>query len=507
MSTGMVVAGIGKAYSGRDVLSGVDLELRSGEIHALLGPNGSGKSTLIGCISGKTRPDRGTLSVAGAEHRGLTPRGAIDAGVAVIYQHFSLTPELSVADNIFLGSELRRGAFLRRRPQREAAARLLDEIGHPIDPDRLVRSLSVGERQLVEIAKALRRRPSVLVLDEPTAAIGHREAQQLGRYLQRLRDSGMAILYVTHLLNEVFAIADRVTVLRDGRVALAERVEQLDVSKVVAAISPSSRTDAASDRRRAGGDVVLELDAYEAPGVGPIDLTLRKGEILGLFGLLGSGRTELLEGLFGVSTQTGGEARLHGARYRPKGPLDALREGIALVPGDRLRQSMFSRLTALENVLAPHMRRLTRFGLRRRGSEAREFRATAERLKVHPPIAAADAETFSGGNQQKLALGRWLTASSRVELLLLDEPTQGIDVGARGDIYALLREIAERGEYAILFTSSDPDELHALADRALVLSHGRVVGELERGNFTDGQLLALAHGSTDRPHPPEEAIR
>jgi ribose transport system ATP-binding protein len=508
----LVVRGLSKSYGIKRVLDSVDLVVESGQIHALLGPNGSGKSTLIGCLSGAVVPEAGTIEIDGVPHNRFTPREAMAAGVAVIYQHFSLVPSLSVADNLFLGDEQRTGLRIDKPAQVAGAQRLLAPFGRPIRADALVSDLPVGDRQLVEIAKALRRRPRILVLDEPTAALGDDEARYLGRYLKTLRDEGLAILYVTHIIGEVFEIGDFATVLRDGHVVLRSAVKDIDPPRVITAISPSTSTGSSDQRsRRTTGQVALELEGVTVDAVGPIDLGVRSGEILAVFGLMGSGRTELLEGIAGVRRVTSGTMRVAGNRYTPGSPRDALRARIALVAGDRRRQSIFDKLSALDNLLLPHFGRLSRWLTRRKQAEVTSFSTIATRLRLEPPHPRALAWAFSGGNQQKLAVGRWL-AGAEMDLLLLDEPTQGIDVGARADLYALVRELARVEGKAIIFSSSDPEETMALADRVVILRRGRLVAELDRDESTERRILGIAHGAEESeqraaPRSLAEAVR
>jgi ribose transport system ATP-binding protein len=489
---------LSKAFGGELALDGVDLDIADGEIHALLGPNGSGKSTLIGCLSGRLTPDGGTIDLGAGPRRRFTPRSAFAAGAAVIYQHFSLISSLSVVDNVFLGSEQTGfGYRLDRRAEARAADMALAELGAGLKTSTPVAALSVGQKQLVEIAKAMRHEPKLLVLDEPTAALGEAEARALGQQLRRLRDAGLAILYVTHLLGEVFDIADKVTVLRDGRTVLSSPTTELGRDEVIRAIAPRGGAVARerTEDRGAEAESQLSLRSFTVPGVGPIDLEVGVGEVLGIFGLLGSGRSELLEGLYGIRGKTGGEVRLADKSFTPRSASRSLRRGLALVPADRGSQSILADMTALDNMLLPHFGKVGRPLWRARRRERAAFEATAGLLRLKPPIAGSPARNYSGGNQQKLVVGRWLTDSSEVRMLLLDEPTQGIDIGARADLYELVRSFARGEDRAVLFTSSDPDEVEALADRVLVLVRGRIVAELSGEQITSERMLDLAHGN------------
>ncbi|WP_440711761.1 sugar ABC transporter ATP-binding protein [Herbiconiux sp. YIM B11900] len=470
---GLTVSGLRKSYGPNIVLRGIDLEVQPGRIHALLGANGAGKSTLLGCLSGATTPDAGVIRVASVEHAGFSPRQALEAGIAIIYQHFQLIGELSVADNVFLGSELRRpGGITDRRAQAVETARVLAVLGVDIDPSQRVDRLSVGEQQMVEIARAVRRTPSVLILDEPTAALGTHEIDALLQMVDRLaHETGIAVIYVTHLLHEVLRIADDVTVLRDGAVLWTRPRAQIGLADLVEAISPGATT-ARRCMRPLDGPEWLMLNSYLCGYTGPIDLKVQRGEILGVYGMLGSGRTDLLETLAGVRVRKSGEASLAGAPLTAASPRKALDAGIALVASDRVSQSLFGEMPVVDNLLMPHLDRLAR-GIRRVGEERREFSETVAEVGVTPPRGDIAVSSLSGGNAQKVAVARWTTASARIELLLLDEPTQGVDIGSRSDIYALLRRAAENGT-TVIFASSDPEEIITLADRVLVLVEGRV---------------------------------
>ena len=482
-----------KSYGGVEVLRGVDLAVADGEIHALLGANGAGKSTLIKCLSGAIPPDSGVMVVGDRRHAALTPKGAQAAGVAVIHQDLSLALNLDVADNIFLGKELRRGPFVRKSAQRVEAARWLAELGVDIPPTASLGRLGNAELQTIEIVKALRSRPRVLILDEPTAALSEREAEALGKHLLALKHQRLPVLYVTHRLGEVFALADRVTVLRGGEVVLTGDVDKLSRAQLVQAIA-GIRVD--TTRRVAVAAQVprqplLEVTNLLGPGIGPASFSVAPGEVVGVFGIVGSGRTELLETLFGARPRFGGEVRVEGASIGSRAGA-AVAAGLALVPADRLRKSVLGTLSAGDNMLLASFRSLGRAGVRRFGREAGVFARATASLNLQPPRMDMEARRFSGGNQQKLVIARWLNETRACRLLLLDEPTQGVDVGARGDIYEALRATARAGR-AVLFTSSEPEELVQVADRVIVLSGGRVAATLSGAEVEEARLLSLAH--------------
>ena len=490
---GFAVYGLSKAYGGVEVLKGVDLTVADGEIHALLGANGAGKSTLIKCLSGAITADDGVMMVGDHRYRAFTPKGARQAGIAVIYQDLSLALSLDVADNIFLGQELRFGPFIRYRAQRAEAARWLDELGVGISPREDLSRLGNASLQAIEIIKALRARPRVLILDEPTAALSEREAAALGEHLIQLKNQKLPVLYVTHRLGEVFALADRVTVLRGGAVALTGRVDELDRDQIVSAIAGQG---VGGERRGSSGTSprprLLDVRGLVSAGIGPVSFDVRQGEVLGVFGLVGSGRTEMLETLFGAREMSGGTVTLNEERLPRLSPPSAVAAGIALVPSDRLRKSIFASLRSDENVLLPSYRLLDWMGLRRPGNERSIFGQAAKALHLHPERSDLEARRFSGGNQQKLVIARWLNALGHCRLLLLDEPTQGVDVGARKEIYDALRAAAADGR-SVVVTSSEPEELVQIADRVMVLSGGRLAAILDGERIDEARMLSLAH--------------
>jgi ribose transport system ATP-binding protein len=487
-----------KRYGGVAVLEDVDLTVTDGEIHALLGANGAGKSTLIKCIGGAVAPDAGEFAIDGQPQAFMTPRQARQAGIAIIYQEYSLAATLTVAENIFMGEELRLGPFLRRHAQEQRSRELLEQIGAAtIDPRERVERLRGADQQVVEIAKALKKEPRLLLLDEPTASLTEAEVSRLMIHLRRLRERRLPIVYVTHRLGEVFEIADRVTVLRDGRVVLSEPVSAITRQALVEAIAGKrTNAQAANSRRQDRTDHPPRLVVREllAPGIGPLDFSLAQGDILGIFGLVGSGRTELLEALFGARQLARGSITLDGCEVRFRRAADAIAAGVALVPSERLRNSLFAPLSGLENVLLPRLVQYARAGaIRNSHKERNAFAATAERIRLQPPRARLQAGRFSGGNQQKLVLARWLGATGALRVLLLDEPTQGVDVGARRDLYDAIEQLVADTGCGVIFTSSDEEEIVTLARRVLVLSKGVVVSELRGADINQRELLHCAH--------------
>lgn len=484
---------IRKSYGGNEVLKGVDLAFKAGEVHALLGPNGAGKSTLLGCLSGAAQPDSGVITLRSREYSGFTPTEAFEAGTSIIYQHFQLIGELTIADNIFLGTEVTGGRGINNKTQNQRAAEILASVGADLDPTRLVETLSVGEQQIVEIARALRHEPSVLILDEPTAALSDHEVQALLELVKRLaHDNGLAIIFVTHILREVLQVSDVVTMLRDGVVLWTKDRSELTMEILVDGISPLVKTE--SQRARSSSIIPLvTLNGYSSIYTGPVDLTIHEGEVVGIFGLLGSGRTDLLETIAGVRSGSSGELRLAGRSVAPRNPNQAMRAGIALVASDRKAQALFGEMTSEENLLVPHYSTLSK-PVRSTRNEREIFRRTAEEVNLLPRTPTIEGAQLSGGNAQKVMVGRWVSGVRDISFLLLDEPTQGVDVGARKELYGLLHKFVESGPKAVLFATSDPDEIIALADSVVVIAEGKVI-DVRSADITENELLRLAHSS------------
>ncbi|MFJ2960961.1 sugar ABC transporter ATP-binding protein [Streptomyces collinus] len=491
-TTNLRINGLTKSFGGVRALDGVDLTVPAGQVHALLGHNGAGKSTLIKCLGGAYPPDAGTIEVGGTSYTRLTPRESIASGVAIIFQTLSVVDALTVAENIFLGQEWTRHGRIDRRAQEEVAAGLLQRVAAKCSPRDRVSDLPMGQRQLVEIAKALSRSASVLVLDEPTAALSGAETDALAQRVEDLRTQGLAIVYVTHLLGEVERLADAVTVLRDGRVAHHATVSGQTRRELVEAIA-GRPAQAVAKSPRPSAPPRLVAEDLRGPGFGPVGLSVAEGERVGLFGLIGSGRTRILETLYGRRRATAGTIRVGDRTVAPARPADALAAGIALVPADRRAQGLFPSMTAQDNALLPSVKPLSRLGVRALSSERRVFGALATAVGLRPARPRLPAGAFSGGNQQKLVLGRWINEARHVDVLLLDEPTQGVDVGARQEIYRVVSTLAGERGTAVLFASSDPEEIVALADRCLIVARGRIVGELSGTELTEQALLSAVH--------------
>jgi rhamnose transport system ATP-binding protein len=491
--THIAVRGIGKRYDGVVALDGVSIEFARGSIHALVGENGAGKSTLGKVVAGAVLPDAGHVEVLGRRVHLQSPRDALGHGMALVHQEISLVPSLSVLDNVFLGVEPTRTGFLAKAAQRRRFREMCDETGFELDPARLVRELRVGDQQKVEILRALVRGADAIVFDEPTATLTRQEAEHLYDVLRMLQDRGTTVIYVSHFLHEVLALADAVSVLRDGRLVHTSPAAGETVDSLITGMLGGS-LDAAFPSKRPVPDaapVVLRAVGVTRKGVvEDVSLSVRAGEIVGLAGLVGSGRTELARLIFGADRRDSGDIDVCGKSASIRTPRAAVDAGLAFVPENRKEQGVLLRASARENLTISHLNRYAAFGLLRRGRESTAAREIAEKVGLRPPALERAAATFSGGNQQKLVFGRWL--SGRPSVLIADEPTRGVDVGAKLALYELLQSMAADG-MGVLLISSELEELTGLAHRILVMRSGRLVAELP-GDASDGEVLSAAFG-------------
>ncbi|GAA1298700.1 sugar ABC transporter ATP-binding protein [Streptomyces sanglieri] len=493
----LTMSGITKSFPGVRALDGVDLEVQAGEVHCLLGQNGAGKSTLIKVLAGAHQPDDGEITWRGEPVALKSPIAAMRLGIATIYQELDLVEGLSVAENVFLGHEPTTARFVvRTREGRTAAAALLKRLGHPeIDPARPVGELSAAQQQIVSMARALSHDVRLIVMDEPSAALDPDEVDNLFRTVASLTADGVAVVYISHRLEEIRRIGDRVTVLKDGRaVAVGLPAESTPTRDIVAMMTgrnveyvfPPRTADGAGT---AGSEPVLKVEGLARKGeFAPVDLELKPGEIVGLAGLVGSGRSEILETVYGARKPSAGRVTVAGKPLRPGSVRAAVAAGIGLAPEERKAQALLMLESVTRNVSVSSMSRFARAGWIDRGAERRAAREATRELSLRPDNPDTPVRTLSGGNQQKAVLARWLLRGCRV--LLLDEPTRGVDVGARAELYAVIRRLADEG-LAVLLVSSEVPEVLGLADRVLVLREGRVVHTADARELDEHRVLDL----------------
>jgi ribose transport system ATP-binding protein len=486
--------GITKRYPGVTALDNVDFEVMPGEVHALVGENGAGKSTLMKILAGADVKDSGQILIGGEEVHITTPQEAMRLGISIIYQEFNLVPYMNAAENIFLGREPMSkvpGIVDFRRMYAEAE-RVISELGVRLDVRVPVNQLSVAQQQMVEIAKATSRSARIIAMDEPSATLTEHELENLFSLIRRLRADGVSIIYISHRLDEIFRIADRVTVLRDGKFIATKPVSETSREEIIRMMVGRELKDTIPKKEVAHGDVVLEVKGLNRSGViHDISFAVRRGEILGIAGLVGAGRTEVARAIFGADPIDSGEILLEGKPVTIRSPKDAIRLGIGLMTEDRKALGLILGMAVRENVTLANLDPLSRLGFVSRRKEQEVTNRFVEDLMIKTPSIEQAVQNLSGGTQQKVVLAKWLFTQSKV--LIFDEPTRGIDVGAKTEIYQLMNRLAEQG-VGIIMISSELPEILGMSDRILVMHDGRIVGELSREEATQEKIMFLATG-------------
>jgi rhamnose transport system ATP-binding protein len=493
---------ISKSYAGIHALRDIDFDIAPGEIHALVGENGAGKSTLVKIITGMEVPDSGRLVLDGDECSFRSPMEARAHGVVAVYQDPGLFPNLDIAENVFMGIHPRtKAGFVDRKLMYRRTREVLERLGADLDPRTLVVSLSIGQMLFVEFARAMfQGQEKLLLLDEPTASLSPNEANQIFDVARKLRERGVSILFISHRLEELSGFADRITILRDGSRVVTDEMSRVSQPEIVHYMVGRSQSELFAEDRRAGGDGaaaaqgvgsdVLRVEDLTAEGeFSGISFVLRRGEILGMAGLVGSGRTEIAKALFGAIPHTGGTAWIDGKRVKIRNPAQMIGEGVVYVPEDREVEGLIAGLSVIDNMLLPAVVKYGRMGFVDERKEMEIFSWYSERFQIKTPGPRASISSLSGGNRQKVVLSKWMTM--RPKVFLFDEPTHGIDVGSKAQVHRVIRELAAQG-LGILLISSDLPEILEMCDRVLVISDGALVGEFQREDATQEAIMAAA---------------
>lgn len=482
---------IAKSFSGTKVLKGVNLELGHGEILALLGENGAGKSTLMKILSGIYSKDEGEIYLDGELCHFQNPKEAQNKGVAIIHQEMNLCNDLSVSENIFLGREVMDGLRLNHKKMDEEAQKILDDLGISMKSTELAGNLKVSEQQMVEIAKALSQNAKVLIMDEPTSALSRKEIEDLFRVIRKLRDEGRGIIYISHRLDELRAIADKVSILRDGENVISGDLKDFSIDDIIRHMVGREIQDKFPRIQCEKGKEILRVESLNAgPKVRDISFALHEGEILGIAGLMGAGRTEMTRALFGVDEKTSGKIYLFGEEVKANSPKDSIELGMALIPEDRRKDGLCTDLSIRENISLPNLDSMKNsFGVLSKDLELKISEDTIKSLSVKAEDREMISKNLSGGNQQKVVLGKWLVRNPKV--ILFDEPTRGIDIGAKVEIYQIMNELKKKG-VGVLFISSEMEEVLGMSDRILIFCDGRITGELSREEANQENILKFA---------------
>jgi ribose transport system ATP-binding protein len=483
---------ITKRYPGVLALNNVSMDFLEGEVHALLGENGAGKSTLIKAVAGAIDIDAGIIKIIGQEYAKMSPSLSRRLGIEVIYQEFNLVPTLSCAENIFLCEKSENSVLFNSKEIENKAVKVLDRFGVNIDPRTMVQELSIAEQQIIEIAKAVSKNVKILIMDEPSAPLSVSEVEMMFKIINQLKQNGVTIIYISHRLEEVFRISDRVSVMRDGCYVATRNTKETNRQELINLMVGRELKESYPPRKNPPGKVALEVKNITGNGDKNISFSVKKGEILGISGLVGAGRTELAMLLFGSVPSVSGEILLDGKLAKIKTPSDAIKHKIGLLTEDRKGQGLFLEMAVKWNISFPIIKRLSKYSIvdtKKEDDVAQKFK---ERINIKTPSLLQQVINLSGGNQQKVVLAKSLAAES--DILIFDEPTRGIDVGAKQEIYHLMTELADNG-IAILMISSDMEELLGMSDRIIVLCEGELAGEVQKENFNQNYILDLASGS------------
>lgn len=491
MANELVLRGVSKSFGGVQALKNVTLGFNAGEVHGIIGENGAGKSTFINILSGALTPTEGEIEFWGKTYPRFTPNQAIRLGIATVHQELTQFDAMTVADNILMSDYVGRSGFYDRKAQWERVEQLLADFQLDIRPDDLIGSLSTANREIVEIAKALNLDAKVIILDEPTAAMTVSEQKKLFGIIHRLKEKGMTIIYISHLLQEVEELCDRVSVLRDGNYVGTYPASELTINRMISLMVDRDLDSIYLDKEPCSDEVVLKVEHLTGNGVKDISFELHRGEILGLAGLAGAGRTELAQVLYGAARRQSGRVSLYGRDIDTRSTSQAIAQGIGLVPEDRKTQGVFLEKPIEWNITLVNIRQYCRSIFRSKGKERKAAEAYRERLRIKTPNLHLPAGSLSGGNQQKVAIAKML--SGNPDILIFDEPTKGVDIGAKKEIYQLMRDLTRQGK-SILMISSDMGELLGVSERILVLHEGKIAGEVLKQDATQSRILELASG-------------
>lgn len=482
---------ITKLYPGVVALNDVSLEVRRGEILALVGENGAGKSTLIKTCSGAITPTQGEIVINGKSFTGMTPQTSEQNGIGVIYQEFNLVGDLSVAENIFLGRAIRKGMVIDLKAMEKESKKILDSLNIKINPKTLVKTLSVGYQQMVEIAKAVSQNAKLLIMDEPSAPLTSAEVEAMFAIVDKLKAGGVSIIYISHRLDEIFRLADRITILRDGQYVTTLNTDETNKDELVKYMVGRQLTEVYPKRDEicVKDEVIFEAVNVSGNGDKNISFKIHRGEVLGLGGLVGAGRTEFAELMFGMRQKTAGKFIFKGKEISPKTPKDAIELGIGLVPEDRKKEGALLGMSIRCNINMPIYQRISKGTVINEKKEEEIAQTYRKEISIKTPTLDQLVKNLSGGNQQKVILAKWLAADS--ELLIFDEPTRGIDIGAKQEIYTLINHLVEQGK-TVLMISSEMEELMGMSDRILILAEGNMTGELNKSEFNQERIMQLA---------------